>query len=48
MPGDIILHKYTKNHDQLMYSSWGMVCSSEMERQMDGRMDGKSEAGTPP
>ena len=27
IPGDIIiLHKCTKNYDQMMYSSWDMVC----------------------
>ena len=27
MPGDIIiLHKCTKNYDQVMYGSWNMVC----------------------
>ena len=25
MPGDIILHKCTKNYDQMMYGSWDMV-----------------------
>ena len=27
MPGDIIiLHKWTKNHDHMVYCSWDMVC----------------------
>ena len=26
MPGDIILHKCTKNHDHMLYFSWDMVC----------------------
>ena len=38
-PGDIILHKFTKNYDQMMYGSWGMVC----DRQMDGQIDRKSD-----
>ena len=25
-PGDIILNMCTKNYDQIMYGSWGMVC----------------------
>ena len=24
-PGDIILHKYTKNHDHMLYCSWDMA-----------------------
>ena len=36
MPGDIIiLHTCTKDYDQMMYGSWGMV----RDRQMDGRME---------
>ena len=35
MPGDIILHMCTKNYDQIMYSSWEIVC--------DRRTFGKSE-----
>ena len=31
----IILHIYTKNYDQMMYSSWEMVCN----RQTDGQME---------
>ena len=26
IPGDIILHKCTKNHDHMLYCSWDMVC----------------------
>ena len=26
-PGDIILHKRTKSHNQMLYSSWDMVCN---------------------
>ena len=37
--GDIIiLHTWTKNHDQMMYSSWDMVCN--------GRMEGRTEKVT--
>ena len=27
-PGDIILHKCTKNHDHRLYSSWDMACNA--------------------
>ena len=38
-PGDIIiLHKCTKNYDQMIYGSWDMV--------RDGRMDGRTEKVT--
>ena len=38
--GDIIiLHMCTKNYDNMMYSSWDIVCN----RQMDRRTDRKSE-----
>ena len=40
MPGDIISHKCTKNHDQMMYGSW-IWCATD--RWMDGHMDGKSD-----
>ena len=43
-PGDIIiLHMCTKNYDQMMYSSWDMVCDGRTERRTDGRTDGKSD-----
>ena len=36
MPGDIItLHKWTKNYDQMMCSSWDMLSDRLMDRQMD-------------
>ena len=35
-PGDIIiLHKCTKNYDQMMYHSWDMLC----DRQTDGQTE---------
>ena len=53
MPGDIIiLHLWTKNYDQMMYSSWDMVrngwTDAEMDRQTDGRKKWYIEVGAPP
>ena len=28
MPGDIILHKCTKNHDHMLFCSWDMACDT--------------------
>ena len=39
-PGDIIiLHMFTINYDQMMYSFWDMVVNGRMDRQMDTGMD---------
>ena len=36
-PGDIIiLHVCTRNYDQMMYGSWGMVQDRRTDRQTDG------------
>ena len=40
-PGDIIiLHMCTKKNDQMMHSSWDMVCDRRKERKMDRWTDG--------
>ena len=39
----IILHMRTKNYDQKMYGSWDRVHNTWADRQMDRRMDEKSE-----
>ena len=40
-PGDIIiLYMCTKNYDQMMHSSWDMVCDRWKERKMDRWTDG--------
>ena len=40
MPGDIIiLHMRTKNYDQMMHSSWEVVCGGWTDRQTQGRME---------
>ena len=37
MPGDImILHVFTKNYDQMMYSFWDMVHDRRTDRRTDG------------
>ena len=41
-PGDIILHKCTKNYDQMMYGSRDMV----RDRQTGGQTDGLIEKVT--
>ena len=42
IPGDItILHMCTKNCDQMIYSSWDMVCN----RQTDGQTDRQTDSG---
>ena len=41
-PGDIILHKCTKNYDQMMYGSWDML----RDRLRDGQTDGRTEKVT--
>ena len=39
-PGDIIIsYMRTKNYDQMMYISWDIVCSGQMNRQKDGKSD---------
>ena len=36
VPGDIIiLHKCTTNYDQILYSSWDMVCNRRTDRWME-------------
>ena len=52
-PGVIfILQMCTKNYDQMMYSSWGMVRDGQTDRWTDERMDGQKnwyiEVGAPP
>ena len=38
--GDIIiLHTCNKNYDQMMYSSWDIVCNGQTGRQTDGKSD---------
>ena len=39
----IILHMRTKNYDQIMYGSWDRVHNTWADRQMDRRMDEKSD-----
>ena len=39
----IILHKCTKNYDQMMYSSRDMVHYRWPDRKIDGQTDGKSD-----
>ena len=44
MPGFIIiLHMRSKNYDQKMYGSWDRVHNTWADRQMDRRMDEKSD-----
>ena len=40
MPGDNILHMFTKNYNQMMYSSWDMVCDGQIVgKQTEGKSD---------
>ena len=34
-PGDIIIHKYTKSYDQMMYGSWDMLHNWQTDRKSD-------------
>ena len=46
--GDIIiLPMFTKNYDQMMYSSWDMVHNRWMDRWMDGQKKWHVEVGAP-
>ena len=43
-PGDIIiLHRCTKNYDQIMYGSWHMVRDKRTDRRTDGWTDGQKK-----
>ena len=49
IPGDIIiLHKCTRNYDQIMYGSWDMLRNGQMDGQMDGWKKWHKEVGAPP
>ena len=47
-PGDIILHKCTKNYDQMMYGSWDMLCGRQMDGWMDKQKKWHIKVGAPP
>ena len=44
----IILHKYTKNYDQMMYSSWDIVHDGQTDRWTDRQKKWHIEVGAPP
>ena len=43
--GDIILHKCTKNYDQMIYGSWDMVRDGRTDGRTDRRTNRKSDIG---
>ena len=46
-PGDIIIsHMCNKNHDQMMYGSWDILCNRQTDGRMDGQMDGWTDRWT--